>query len=81
MTVPPPAILRAHVEQARADELEAIERADDRQRPPGWHLSPWAVVSFVIGGRQRVSFGAVIPDVALAGGPYAMVFTAQRDSP
>src|SRR5437762_9276685 len=51
MTVPPPAILRAHVEQARADELEAIERADDRQRPPGWRLSPWAVVSFVIGGR------------------------------
>jgi MoxR-like ATPase len=51
MTNPPPAILRAHVEQARADELEAIERSDDRQRPPGWRLSPWAVVSFVMGGR------------------------------
>ena len=51
MTALPPAILRAHVEQGRADELQAIERADDRQRPPGWRLSPWAVVAFVMGGR------------------------------
>jgi MoxR-like ATPase len=51
MTVPLPAILRAHAEQARADELVAIERIDDRQRPPGWRMSPWAVVTFVIGGR------------------------------
>jgi MoxR-like ATPase len=51
MTVSPPAILRAHAEQARAGELEALQRLDDRQRPPGWRLSPWAVVTFVIGGR------------------------------
>src|SRR5688500_6691647 len=50
LTAPLPAILRAHAEQARADELVAIERLDDRQRPPGWRMSPWAVVTFVIGG-------------------------------
>ena len=47
----PPPILRAHAEHARADELAAIARTDDRQRPPGWRLSPMAVVTFVIGGR------------------------------
>ncbi|MFL5756928.1 MAG: AAA family ATPase, partial [Chloroflexota bacterium] len=34
-----------------ADELRALERLDDRQRPPGWRLSPSAVVTFVMGGR------------------------------
>ena len=42
---------RAPAEQARAAELAAPARLDDRQRPPGWSLSPWAVVQFVIGGR------------------------------
>jgi MoxR-like ATPase len=51
MTDTAPAILRAHAEQARADELAALARQDDRQRPPGWRLSPWAVVTFVLGGR------------------------------
>ena len=51
LTAAPPAILRAHAKQARADELAALERLDDRQRPPGWRLSPWAAVEFVVGGR------------------------------
>src|SRR5688572_13495754 len=51
MTATPPAILRAHAEQARAEELEALARLDEKQRPPGWRLSPWAVVTFVLGGR------------------------------
>ena len=50
MTASQPEILRAHAEHARADELAALARADDRQRPPGWALSPWAVVTFVMGG-------------------------------
>lgn len=52
MTVPIPEteILRAHAEHARADELAALERVDDRQKPPGWRLSPWAAVTFVLGG-------------------------------
>jgi len=48
---PAPTILRAHVEQASAAELTALIAADDRERPPGWRLSPWAVVTFVLGGR------------------------------
>src|SRR5918995_5135514 len=53
MTATPPAVLRAHAEQARADELEALARLDEKQRPPGWRLSPWAVVSFVMGGKLK----------------------------
>jgi MoxR-like ATPase len=49
MTATQPEFLRAHVEQARADELAALERLDDRQRPPGWRLSPRAVVTFILG--------------------------------
>ncbi len=51
MTLTESTILRAHAEQARAGELAALEAIDDRVRPPGWSLSPWAVVTFVIGGR------------------------------
>jgi MoxR-like ATPase len=44
------AVLRPHAEQQFADELEALGRADDRVRPPSWRLSPWAVVTYVLGG-------------------------------
>ena len=44
-------IVRPHAEQAFADELEAIAAADDRPRPPGWKLSPWAVTTYVLGGK------------------------------
>src|SRR5829696_10343016 len=53
MTQSPPAVLRAHAEQARADELDALARLDEKQRPAGWRLSPWAVVTFVMGGRLK----------------------------
>ena len=46
----PPDVLRAHAEQETGAELEALAGADDRQRPPGWRLSPWAVVTYVLGG-------------------------------
>lgn len=42
-------VLRAHAEDAFADELEALQLTDDRTRPPGWKLSPWAVVSYLVG--------------------------------
>src|SRR3954469_23205760 len=51
MTESAPAVLRAHAEQAHADELDALARLDEKQRPGGWRLSPWAVVTFVMGGR------------------------------
>jgi MoxR-like ATPase len=53
MTDTPPVVLRAHAEQARADELVALARLDENQKPPGWRLSPWAVVTFVMGGRLK----------------------------
>jgi MoxR-like ATPase len=34
-----------------ADELAALAEADDGPRPPGWHLTPRAVVTFVTGGQ------------------------------
>ncbi len=43
-------VLRAHAEDAFADELTALAKADERPRPPGWKLSPWAVVSYLVGG-------------------------------
>ncbi len=44
-------ILRPHAETAYAVELEALARADERPRPPGWRLSPWAVVTYILGGQ------------------------------
>jgi MoxR-like ATPase len=49
-TAVPPDVLRAHAEQAFADELRALAAVDDRPRPPRWRLSPWAVATYVLGG-------------------------------
>ena len=49
-TPPPTALLRPHAEQAFADELAALAAVDDRPRPPAWRLSPWAVVTYLLGG-------------------------------
>ncbi|WP_228447301.1 ATP-binding protein [Streptomyces paludis] len=43
-------ILRPHAEDAFADELTALAAADDRPRPAGWRLSPWAVATYLLGG-------------------------------
>jgi MoxR-like ATPase len=51
-------VLRPHAEALYADELGALERLDDRTRPPGWRLSPWAVVRYLLGG--TLSDGTVI---------------------
>jgi len=42
--------LRAHAEDAFADELAALAAVDDRPRPPRWRLSPWAVATYLLGG-------------------------------
>lgn len=49
-TEPAPQLLRPHAEQAFADELRALAAADDRPRPPSWTMSPWAVVTYLLGG-------------------------------
>ncbi len=50
MTPAPTDILRAHAEQEFAAELAALAASDDRERPTGWRLSPWAVVTYLLGG-------------------------------
>ncbi|SMG18497.1 AAA domain (dynein-related subfamily) [Rhodococcus rhodochrous J3] len=51
-------LLRPHAEQQYAHELAALARLDDRPRPPSWQLSPWAVVTYLLGG--ELSDGTVI---------------------
>src|SRR5579859_6232271 len=43
-------VLRPHAEQEYAAELTALAAGDDRERPPGWRLSPWAVTTYLLGG-------------------------------
>ena len=52
------AVLRQHAEQQYAEELAELAKVDDRQRPPNWRLSPWAVRTYVLGG--KLSNGLVI---------------------
>ena len=47
---PGDAVLRPHAEQEHRAELEALAGADDRPRPPGWRMSPWAVTVYLLGG-------------------------------
>lgn len=42
--------LRLHAEQQFAHELAALAAVDDRQKPPNWKLSPWAVKMYLLGG-------------------------------
>jgi len=44
-------VVRAHAEDQFAAELAALAAADDRLRPPSWRLSPWAVATYLLGGR------------------------------
>jgi MoxR-like ATPase len=54
------AVLRRHAEQEYAEELAELVRADDRQKPPNWKLSPWAVKTYLMGGELPNGF-AVLP--------------------
>jgi AAA domain (dynein-related subfamily) len=54
---PPSAeVQRQHAEQEFAGELAALAAADDRARPPNWKLSPWAVRTYVLGGKLADGF-------------------------
>lgn len=50
------AVLREHAEQQFAEELAELAKADERQRPPNWALSPWAVRTYLLGGRLSNGF-------------------------
>jgi len=43
-------ILRQHAEIQFAEELQALAQVDNRQKPPNWNLSPWAVAIYLLGG-------------------------------
>ncbi len=49
-------ILRQHAEQQFAEELAELKKIDDRQRPPNWQLSPWAVRTYLLGGKLPNGF-------------------------
>jgi MoxR-like ATPase len=49
-------VLRAPAEVQFAEELAAIAREDDRQRPSSWRLSPWGVVKYLMGGKLDSGF-------------------------
>ncbi|HWQ35076.1 MAG TPA: AAA family ATPase [Blastocatellia bacterium] len=53
---PATTLLREHAEQQFAEELHELGKADDRQRPPNWKLSPWAVATYLLGGRLDNGF-------------------------
>lgn len=50
---PAVSILRETAEHQFAIELAALAKADDRERPPRWKLSPWAVVTYLMGGTLK----------------------------
>jgi len=49
-------VLREHAEHQFAGELEALVKADKRQRPPNWKMSPWAVATYLLGGKLDDGF-------------------------
>ena len=49
-------VQRRHAEDQFAQELEELAKQDKRQRPPNWRLSPWAVATYLLGGKLVNSF-------------------------
>ena len=49
-------VLRPHAEDRFAEELEVLAKNDDKKRPPNWNLSPWAVRTYVLGGKLKNGF-------------------------
>ena len=48
--------LRQHAEHQFAEELEALKKVDTHERPVNWALSPWAVASYLMGGKLDSGF-------------------------
>ena len=49
-------VLREHAEQQYAEELDILAKTDTRLRPPNWRLSPWAVATYLLGGKLDNGF-------------------------
>jgi MoxR-like ATPase len=52
-TTKPVEVLRDSAERQFAGELAAIAKADTRERPAMWKLSPWGVVTYLMGGTLK----------------------------
>jgi MoxR-like ATPase len=48
--------LRQNAEHQFAHELAELSQADTRQKPPNWQLSPWAVSTYLLGGKLENGF-------------------------
>jgi MoxR-like ATPase len=55
MTTLDEAVLRPHAEAQYASELTLLAAADDKLRPPGWRLSPQAVVRYLLGDGEAIT--------------------------
>ena len=51
-----PNVLRQLAEQQYAHELAELAQADTRVRPTNWQLSPWAVSTYLLGGKLENGF-------------------------
>ncbi len=51
-----PTVLRQAAEVEFHEELEELAKWDDRERPPSWRLSPWAVATYILGGKLSNGF-------------------------
>jgi len=49
-------VLRRHAEDQFAGELAALAKSDKRAKPPSWKLSPWAVATYLLGGKLDNGF-------------------------
>ncbi|KOR28814.1 ATPase, partial [Achromatium sp. WMS3] len=49
-------LLRKHAEQQFAAELEQLAKTDQHQKLENWNLSPWAVVTYLLGGKLDNGF-------------------------
>jgi MoxR-like ATPase len=49
-------ILRQHAEQLFAHELHELKQQDTHQRPTNWEISPWAVATYLLGGKLDNGF-------------------------
>ncbi|MGD1911648.1 MAG: AAA family ATPase [Rivularia sp. (in: cyanobacteria)] len=49
-------LLREHAEQQFAEELEELGKVDKKYCPPNWRLSPWAVMTYLMGGKLDSGF-------------------------
>lgn len=48
--------LRQHAEELFQQELEELKKQDSEKRPANWHMSPQAVVKYLLGGKLKNGF-------------------------